>query len=854
MATYVNDLRLKEITTGDEAGTWGTSTNTNLELIGEALGYGTQNCFSSNANATTTVADGATDPARAMYFKVTSSATLTATRILTIAPNTISRVMLIENATTGGQAISISQGTGSNVIIPNGQTKMVYLDGAGAGAAVVDATQYLTVGRLSINSSLPILSLDDNSTTNSYFSAYHDGGDTTLYSRFGSNYGEFKFQVDNGTASINQLAITSDGVGIGTTSPANLLHVKGASAGALELARFRLEGATNNPMLKIEADEANQTAGIDVSGSTATELTFSVGGSEKARIDGSGNVGIGTSSPSGVLHLAANTAATTLPSIVFEDTGTTSTRLGSLTNDNGDLVLAMTASLTDLRAAVTLFDDRKITFSTNASERMRIDSSGNVGIGTTSPATALDVNGTVTADALTVEGVTTIKDSVAPYIKFEETGVHDAYLGVDEGNLFIRQGGLGFNSFNIASNNDISFYGATGTTTGFFWDASAEALGIGTTSPGVSLHVDASAGGAIRASRSSVSANYIQMDHDGTNGTVRASGANALIFDTNSGERMRIDASGNIGIGTASPSAKLEVEDEDFARLDLNLSDASGTTIADVRGLVTGSEKWRLGKTASASDDFTINVAGSEAMRIDTSGNVGIGSNSPGFVTGSGLEIQRITATATVRLEYTGSNAFELSAEQNTVTYNSVSSKPHVFEIGSSEKMRLDASGNLLVGTTSKLVTATDDAIVLKVEGGSETFIGIRHDAGAANGNYFAGFSYNGTVIGSIAQSGTTAVSYNTSSDARLKENIADAEDAGAKVDAIQVRQFDWKADGSHQDYGMIAQELMTVAPEAVSGDPESDDMMGVDYSKLVPMMLKEIQSLRARVAQLEGA
>ena len=83
MATYVNDLRLKEIATGDEAGTWGTSTNTNLELICEALGYGTQDCFSSDADATTTVADGATDPARAMYFKVTSSATLSATRTLT---------------------------------------------------------------------------------------------------------------------------------------------------------------------------------------------------------------------------------------------------------------------------------------------------------------------------------------------------------------------------------------------------------------------------------------------------------------------------------------------------------------------------------------------------------------------------------------------------------------------------------------------------------------------------------------------------------------------------------------------------------------------------------------------------
>ncbi len=139
MATYVNNLRLKEITTGDEDGTWGTSTNTNLELIGEALGYNTQAAFGSDADATTTVADGATDPARAFYFKVTSGATLTATRTLTIAPNTVSRVMYIENATTGSQSINISQGSGANVTIGSGVTKVVYLDGAGAGAAVVDA-------------------------------------------------------------------------------------------------------------------------------------------------------------------------------------------------------------------------------------------------------------------------------------------------------------------------------------------------------------------------------------------------------------------------------------------------------------------------------------------------------------------------------------------------------------------------------------------------------------------------------------------------------------------------------------------------------------------------------------------
>jgi len=139
MATYVNNLRLKEITTGDEDGTWGTSTNTNLELIGEALGYNTQDGFATDADATTTVADGAADPARALYFKVTSSATLTATRTLTIGPNTVSRVMWIENATTGSQSINISQGSGANVTIATGKTKVVYLDGAGATAAVVDA-------------------------------------------------------------------------------------------------------------------------------------------------------------------------------------------------------------------------------------------------------------------------------------------------------------------------------------------------------------------------------------------------------------------------------------------------------------------------------------------------------------------------------------------------------------------------------------------------------------------------------------------------------------------------------------------------------------------------------------------
>jgi hypothetical protein len=138
-STYVNDLRLEEMATGDQSGTWGDTTNTNLELIAEAFSYGTQASFGSDADATTTIADGASDPARSLYLKVTSGVSLTATRTLTIAPNTVSKIWIIENATSGSQSINISQGSGANVTIPNGDVKVIYTDGAGSGAAVVDA-------------------------------------------------------------------------------------------------------------------------------------------------------------------------------------------------------------------------------------------------------------------------------------------------------------------------------------------------------------------------------------------------------------------------------------------------------------------------------------------------------------------------------------------------------------------------------------------------------------------------------------------------------------------------------------------------------------------------------------------
>ena len=142
-STFVNDLRLEEMATGENSGTWGTRTNANLELIGEALGFGTEAITTNADTHTSEIADGATDPVRAMFVQYTG--TLDSACTITITPNTISRVHIIENATSGSQNIIIKQGSGATVTIPNGKTSIVYLDGAGSGAAVVDALTDLNI-------------------------------------------------------------------------------------------------------------------------------------------------------------------------------------------------------------------------------------------------------------------------------------------------------------------------------------------------------------------------------------------------------------------------------------------------------------------------------------------------------------------------------------------------------------------------------------------------------------------------------------------------------------------------------------------------------------------------------------
>ena len=154
MATYVNNLRLKEIATGDESGTWGTSTNTNLELVGEGLGFGTEAITTNADTHTSDVSNGSTSAARNMYIKYTG--TLDSACTITINQPTIKRVHFIENATSGSQNIIIKQGSGSTVTIGPGNVKVVYLDGAGSGAAVNDVFASLAVVDLKVDDDLTV--------------------------------------------------------------------------------------------------------------------------------------------------------------------------------------------------------------------------------------------------------------------------------------------------------------------------------------------------------------------------------------------------------------------------------------------------------------------------------------------------------------------------------------------------------------------------------------------------------------------------------------------------------------------------------------------------------------------------
>ena len=335
-------------------------------------------------------------------------------------------------------------------------------------------------------------------------------------------------------------------------------------------------------------------------------------------------------------------------------------------------------------------------------------------------------------------------------------------------------------------------------------------------------------------------------------------------------------ATGNVGIGTVSPAAKLDVSSSGF---NIVASRSTGGYAAFQRlapagqaahdfYTINGVEAGRITVDGSNIMAFSTGSATTERMRIDGSGNVGIGTSNPeGLLDVTGTTIARGGAngfalfapkpgTSPIGANYDRFWIRVDPSDQVTTIGNTHggtgSPRALAFLAANSERMRIDTAGNLLVGkTTASSGTAGFVASATGMSATNDSAEAANFNRQSSDGDLIQ-LRRGATQVGSISVT-TTATAYNTSSDARLKENIAPADDAAALIDAIQVRKFDWKADGSHQRHGMVAQELLEVAPEAVSVPADEDQMLAIDYSKLVPMLIKEVQSLRARVAQLEG-
>jgi len=265
-----------------------------------------------------------------------------------------------------------------------------------------------------------------------------------------------------------------------------------------------------------------------------------------------------------------------------------------------------------------------------------------------------------------------------------------------------------------------------------------------------------------------------------------------LRFATNglASTRMIINSSGYVGIGAMNPTAMLQITDEN-----------AGQPMLQVRNYAT-----------SATGSF--GNAHSVEFRSATS------------TTTHGMLVTHYESDQSRRA---------LDIANNAGIFASFNTAGH-FLMGKTSS-NFDNAGIELRATGELIVTRANDLLHLNRISSDGTLVTFRRGSSS--------------TVGSIAVY-TTGTYYNTTSDKRLKENIADAPSASDDIDNIQVRSFDWKSNGSHQKYGMVAQELLPVAPEAVHEPENSEEMMNIDYSKLVPMLVKEIQSLRTRVAQLE--
>ena len=722
MVSYVNDLRLSELATGEGSGTWGTTTNTNLELIGEAFSFGTEAITTNADTHTTTIADGSTDPGRSMFLKYTG--TLDSTCTITIGPNTVSKLWFIENATSGSQDIIIKQGSGATVTIANGQTKAIYSDGAGSGGAMVDAFTDLSVPSLFVDGATTITTAD-NLTQLSLISTDADanvGPRLDLLRNSASPaaddaLGALRF-MGNDSAANNTTFGLMQGYVVDPTDGSEdgklVIETKLAGFNKERISMDATETVFNedaaNLDFRIESDNITSKFFLD-----AGDDRIIFGSSTSVTVGGSGaefqiNGTTGNSSAQSITRFQ-NDANSPILKFGKSRNGTIGSNTIVQSGDNlgliqfcGDDGTNLGSKGADILAEVDgtpSSDDMpgRLVFRTTAdgadstTERMRINSSGNVGIGTSSP----DYNFHVTGSGDTIAAVTAGASSVA---------------GLNLGNSTNKADG------------------------GIRYDNSAD----------------------------------------------------ALIFRASNAEKVRIDSSGNLLVGTDSGDSfnthsKLRMQNNDHAYLQIKANSAkqAGVLLGDTDDDFVG------GMIYDNSDDsLRVSSGNSECLRIDSSGNVLQGITTIPTGVQSSRQLISSNATGAEIIAYREDNAvvaddfigaFLIGHDDNSGTEDhfigmwgeaanangnmnlKFAAGRDRYEAGTSDMM-ISSLGNLLVGrTTSGTLTVAGSEFQAGGagfhirDGGTALFVGRKTSDGS-----LVEFSKDGTTVGSIGSEGGDAL------------------------------------------------------------------------------------------------
>jgi hypothetical protein len=346
---------------------------------------------------------------------------------------------------------------------------------------------------------------------------------------------------------------------------------------------------------------------------------------------------------------------------------------------------------------------------------------------------------------------------------------------------------------------------------------------------------------------------------------------------SNATEIARFTGAGYLGIGTSSPSKYLHVKgtNDNVAYFDV----ASGATYTTAYFANNGtsyavldwnnSSNWfELGTLGTNPIRFITN--NTEAMRLDSSGNLGLGvtpSTSGGLTNQKTLEIggvgnslfnnstnafwmgQNVIYNSNYKYATTAASSFYLQTA-GSHQWNIAPSGTAGNAITFTQAMTLDNSGNLLVGTTTTLNVATSGNYI---SSGTASYIGTGHASGTANGSSYTAYYYNATYIGGITQNGTTGVLYNLTSDYRLKNNPTALTGASEFIMALQPKTWDWW-DGSGKGVGFIAHEFMEVAKYSGNGTKDEVDVEGNPvYQSIQPSSSEVMANLVALVQEQQA-